>query len=61
MSPVKTEVNVGRWLDERDQANVRLVRSLAEQGRLDLIDAIYGEDGPSILCASSPRLKAVAQ
>lgn len=55
----KTTLNVGRWLAEREEADRRLVRRLAEEGRLDLIDAIYGEDVPALLCGSSPRLKAV--
>lgn len=58
----KTSLSVGRWLADREEMDRRLVRRLAEAGRLDLIDAIYGEDEtPALLCGSSPRLKAVTK
>ena len=52
--------DVAAWMDERDRVNSHLVRRLAEQGRMDIADAIY-EDAPQMLYGSSPRLKAVTR
>lgn len=49
-----TTLNVGAWLAQREQVDARLMRRLAEHGRWDLIDVIFGDRVPALLRGARP-------